>query len=220
MTARRAAVIVSAPGAAAIAAVLVATGGSDTPRVAEPVARTEPVTATSSAQHPTGVVVDCSRRSEARFPGAFTDPVNLVVGPLALVGASYTSAGTVREFGGNKFPLLVKAGHTVTVRLAREVQEFAGLAYAGLGNRPLPHGEVHLRDTADTMTFVACQAGTPSGGYRPEGASESFADGQQVTFWSGFVLTRVPRCLPLEVLVDDETSPRRVGLALGRRCRK
>jgi hypothetical protein len=166
------------------------------------------------------VVVDCSRRSEARFPGAFTDPGNLVVGPLVLVGASYTSAGTVRTFGGNKFPLLLRAGHTVTVRLAREVRELAGLSYAGLGNRPLPQGEVRLRDTGDTMTFVACEPGKPSGTYRPEGPSESYADGEQVTFWSGFVLTRVPRCLPLEVFVDNETSPRRVGLALGQRCGK
>lgn len=30
----------------------------------------------------------CSRRSEANFPGAFTNPRNLVVGPLALIGGT------------------------------------------------------------------------------------------------------------------------------------
>jgi hypothetical protein len=208
MTARTT-VIASALAAAAIAAVLMATGGSDSSRLTEPVPGIEPVTIASSGSPPTGVVVDCSRRSEAQFPGAFSDPENLVVGPLVLVGASYTPASTVRRFGGNKFGLLLKAGHTVTVRLGREGEDFAGLAFAGLGNQPLPQGEVRLRDTADAMTFVACEQNTQSG---------SSADGESVTFWSGFVLTRAPRCLPLEVFVDDELSARRVGLALGRPC--
>jgi hypothetical protein len=83
---------------------------------------------------PRGVIVDCDRRSEASFPGAFTDPRNLVVGPLVLNGAGEpTPASVVREFGGNKFPLLVKAGHSVTLRLPRALRGFAGLAYGGLG---------------------------------------------------------------------------------------
>lgn len=132
---------------------------------------------------PRGVIVDCARRSEANFPGAFTDPRNLVVGPLVLDGAGKaTPASVVREFGGNKFPLLVKAGHTVTVRLPRAVRSFAGLAYGGLGNRPLPDGEVRLRDAAHTMTFVACEPGSPTRTYRPNGPSASRADGEAVTF--------------------------------------
>jgi hypothetical protein len=167
------------------------------------------------------VIVDCSRRSEANFPGAFADSRNLVVGPLVLVAAAYTPASVVREFGGNKFPLLVKAGHRVTVRLSRRARRFAGLAYAGLGNRPLPQGrQVRLRDTARTMTFVSCEPGKPSASYRQEGPSGSYADGEQITFWSGFVLAREPICLPLEVTVDNEPSARHVGLSLGRRCRK
>jgi hypothetical protein len=40
-----------------------------------------------------------------------------------------------------------------------------------------------------------------------------------VTFWSGFVLTASPRCVPLEVWVDDERSPRRTVLRMGKsRC--
>jgi hypothetical protein len=174
---------------ATVAAVLLVWGGS----------------AVSSATTPSrGAREDCSTRSEANFPGGFTDRRNLVVGPLVLVGGTYTSARTVRQFGGNKFPLLVEAGHTVTVRLARSARRVAGLAYG-----PLPEGEVRLRDTHQAVTFVAC---------RPSGPSGSHAGAIAVTFWSGFVLARAPMCVALEVYVDREPSPRRVGLSLGRRC--
>jgi hypothetical protein len=176
----------------------------------------------TSSTHPQGVIVDCARRSEANFPGAFTDPRNLVVGPLVLTGAGEpTSASVVREFGGNKFPLLLKAGHTVTVRLPGAVRRFAGLAYGGLGNRLLPQGEVRLRDTAHTMTFVACERGRPSRSYRDDGPSGSYADGQSVTFWSGFVVMRKPVCVPLQVFVDDDPSPREAVIDMGAgRCRQ
>lgn len=153
---------------------------------------------------PAGVIVDCARRSEADFPGAFTDRRNLVAGPLVLAGAGErTPASVVREFGGNKFPALVRAGHRVTVSLKREVRGFAGLAYGGLGRRPLPEGEVRLRDTAHTMTFVACEHG-PS-----------------PTFWSGFLVTRRPACVPVEIYVDDDSTPRHERIDMGGRrpCR-
>lgn len=64
-----------------------------------------------------GVVADCSMQSGADFGPAFADPGNLVVGPLALVGcAEPTPAYVVRRHGGHKYPLLVRAGHTVTAR--------------------------------------------------------------------------------------------------------
>jgi hypothetical protein len=182
-------------GAAAVAAVAASLAAASAP---------------SSTAPPRGTTVGCAKRSEADFPRAFADSRNLVVGPLALVGAgSYTPASVVREFGGNKFPLLVKAGHRVTLRLSRALHGSAGLAYAGMGRRPLPGGDVQLRDTARTMTFVAC---------RPNGPSGSRAGAQQITFWSGFVMTGVPRCLALSVYVDGETSPRRARIALGHRC--
>jgi hypothetical protein len=216
MTTRRAGVILVGT-AAAVSAVLLSTSGSETsPRRAVSAALSQPAAAPSASKQPKGTTVDCSRRSEAGFPGGFTDPQNVVVGPLALMGAAYTEPSVVRESGGNKFPLLVKAGHTVTVRVRRRS---AGLAYAGLGNGPLPQGqELKVRDTADTMTFVACKAGRPPENYRPEGPSATYADGEQVTFWSGFVLTEAPACVPLDVYVDDERAPRRVGLSLGRHC--
>ncbi len=167
------------------------------------------------------MIVDCARRSEGEFPGAFTDRRNLVVGPFVFDGVGErTPASVVRDFGGNKFPVLVKAGHTVTVRLSRSVRRFAGLAYAGLGRRPLPQGKVRLRDTARTMTFVACEPGRPPRrGYPPDGPSASRADGEPVTFWSGFVVTRRPACRPLQVWIDEDLAPRRVTIDMGaRRC--
>jgi hypothetical protein len=181
-------------------------------------AASEPV---APQNQPSGVVVDCARRSEARFPGAFTDSRNLVVGPLVLTGGGEpTSAGVVRDFGGNKFPLLVKAGHTVTVRLAGRARNFAGLAYGGLGHGPLPQGvQLRLRDAAHTMTFIACHRGRPTRRWLSEGPSASRADGEAVTFWSGFVIARRPGCVPLEIYVDAERSPRRAVIDMdGGRC--
>ena len=153
-------------------------------------------------KRPQGVVEDCSTRSLAGFPGAFSDPHNVVVGPLVLVGASDTPASTVREFGGNKFPALVEAGHRVTVALSRRTRRVAGLGYG-----PLLQGvELSPRDGHRVVTFIACRPGKKSG---------STADGQPVTFWSGFVLTSSPRCVPLDVWVDDEPSPRHTVLRMG-----
>lgn len=146
---------------------------------------------------------DCSTQSLASFPGAFTSPDNLVVGPLVLVGGAYTDPGTVRTYGGNKFPVLVKAGHTVTVSLAPDARAIAGLAYG-----PLPEGETKMRDTYRSVTFVSCD--------RDEAGSD--ASGAPVTFWSGFVLTRMPVCLPLDVSIDGASPPRRVAIGLGERC--
>ena len=176
----------------------------------ELVAGTTPLTS-----RPRGVVADCRTRSEANFPGAFTDRRNLVVGPLVLIGGGEpTPEDVVWEFGGNKFPLLVKAGHFVTVRLPASARRFAGLAYG-----PQPPGKTRLHNTHRAITFAACPPGKPSAKYQPDGPSGSSADGVSVTFWSGFVLTRRPVCLPIEVHVDGEPAPRRAVLNLGeRRC--
>jgi hypothetical protein len=142
--------------------------------------------------------VGCSARSEANFPGAFADPDNLVVGPLVLIGGGTpTPAHVIQQFGGQKFPLLVRAGHTVTVHLPQSTRNDPGLAYGPFGDDP-----------QRTIAFVSCRLGVPSG---------SSADGA-VTFWSGFVMTRTPSCVPLEVYADDARSPRSVALSLGARC--
>jgi len=138
-----------------------------------------------------GALLGCARQSSAQFPGAFDDRRNRVVGPLALVGgATFTDAATARKFGGNKFPLLVRAGHRVTVR-AR-------------GRARIAYGPLEARRA---ITFQACSAAT----------SQSSADGP-VTFWSGFVETPAPACVMLDVRADDEPAARRLSLDLGRRC--
>jgi hypothetical protein len=156
------------------------------------------------ASNQPGVVADCSSQSGASFSGAFTSPRNLVVGPLALIGAGGTPV-FADSFGGQKFPVLVRVGHRVTVELSRRTRRGAGLAYG-----PLPQGEVLLRDAHRIVKFIACRRGQDS---------LSRADGRPVTFWSGGVLARSPRCVPLLVWVDGEPSPRRAIIRLGvRRC--
>ncbi len=161
--------------------------------------------APASASAPRGDIEDCSSRSLADFPGAFKDRANVVVGPLVLVGAAFTPTETVRDVGGNKFPALVRAGHRVTVALPRHARRVAGLGYG-----PLPEGvELRPEDGHRVVTFIACGRDEPSG---------STADGEPVTFWSGFVLTAEPRCVPLDIWVDDEPRPRHAALPMGARC--
>jgi hypothetical protein len=145
---------------------------------------------------PSGVRETCATRSMADFPGAFTSRRNLMVGPLTLIGGgTYTTPETVREFGGNKFPLLVAAGHRVTLELGRRTHRVAALAYG-----PLPQGEIRHADGHRAVTFIACRRG-------------------RLTFCSGFVLARQPVCIPIHAWVDDEPVPRRIVLRMGvRRC--
>ena len=159
----------------------------------------------ATGERPHGAVASCATRSGAKFPAAFTDARNVVVGPLVLIGAASTPASTVRRFGGQKFPALVRAGHRVTIALSSRTRRVASLGYGPLRAT----GPLSVRDGHRVVTFIACRRGVRSG---------SSADGQPVTFWSGFVLTAAPRCVPLDVWVDDEPAPRRVALAMGVRC--
>jgi hypothetical protein len=202
--------------AAIIGGVLVLIAPWESSRAPEPSAAAPADRGTPTSERPTrfgGAREKCSTRSEANFAGGFTSSDNLVVDPLVVVGGAYTDPGTVRDFGGNKLPVLVKAGHSVTVRIARPWRRVAGLAYGRL-----PQGRTTLRDTHRTVTFVACRPGKAPDEYSPRGPSGSHADGVAITFWSGFILTRVPACIPLDIYADGATAPRRVGLGLGRRC--
>jgi hypothetical protein len=165
-------------------------------------------TAGPRSERPRGAVESCATQSGAKFPGAFTSPRNLVVGPLALIGAGGTPRAVSNSPGTEvfqKFPLLVRNGRRATVELSAKTRRGAGLAYG-----PLPQGETYLRDTHRVVTFIACQRG--------EG-SWSSANGRPVTFWSGSVIALLPRCVPLLVWVDAEPSPRHAVIRLGvRRC--
>ena len=162
-----------------------------------------PAAAQQNRERPRGVVENCATQSGADFPGAFTRPINLVVGPLALEGAAGTPQfvwDSAANVGFQKFPALVRQGHRVTVELSRQTRR----AGAGLAYGPLPGGETHLRDAHRVVTFIACRSG-----------SGSTADGRPVTFWSGSVLARSPRCVPLLVWIDGRRTPRRAVIHLG-----
>ena len=209
------AAVTSAAALAAATWLALFSGGSSQPSTTQPAAPGTDRAAATLSLHARRAEAreDCSTRSEADFPGAWTDPRNLVVGPLVIVGGAYTDARTVREFGGNKFPLLVRSGHTVTVRIAPRGRRIAGLAYG-----PLPQGKMTMRDSYRSVTFVSCRPGKPSRNYSEKGPSGTFADGVNVTFWSGFILSQRPSCIPLLIYVDGARSPQRLGLSLGRRC--
>ncbi len=134
-------------------------------------------------------------QSWGQFGRAFTDPRNLVVGPLVFAGGNVTTpVAAVQAHGGGKYPVLVKPGHAVTVQIPREVRRTAELVY----------GPGH---SAHTIRFVACPRG--------EKKSNTSSAGGPVTFWSGFVMTRSPGCIPLDVYVDDESSPRHAAVTVG-----
>jgi hypothetical protein len=153
----------------------------------------------AARERPRGVVANCAMQSGASFPGAFTSSRNLVVGPLVMIGARGTPAFS-SSFHGQKFPLLLKAGHRVTLELSVTTRRRAALGYG-----PLPQGDVGVDEAHRVVTFIACR----------RGASDSEADGKPVTFWSGGVLAKSPRCVPLGVWVDGASSPRRVVIRLG-----
>lgn len=153
---------------------------------------------------PNGAVEDCRSRSEADFGRPFEDPGNLVVGPLVLVGGSeFTPPSVVRSVKGQKYPVLVRADHKVTLVVPEEARAFAGLGYG-----PLPQGDITLQEAHKQVTFVACPANKPS--YSQAGSTVG-----ATTFWSGFVVAHEPHCVPLDVYVDAEASPRRIVLELG-----
>jgi hypothetical protein len=197
-----------ASAAATAVVVALAAGGSETAVPSEAATST---TARVGVKERQKVAVEkCSTRSHASFPGAFTDRRNLLVGPLALFGAGkgrvYFFSDFGSDAGGQKFQLLVRNGHRVTLELSRRTRRDAGLAYGPLGG-----GEVGLADAHRVVKFIACRRGQPSG---------SSADGRPVTFWSGGVLASSPRCVPLRIFVDGASAARRVVIHLGvRRCR-
>ena len=102
-----------------------------------------------ATERPRGVVAGCSMRAEADFPGAFKSSRNVVVGPVVLIGAAGTP-GFSYSFHGNKFPLLVKAGHRLTVELSTRTRKGAGLVCYRLHaeNVTLPTIAAHIHKGA------------------------------------------------------------------------
>jgi hypothetical protein len=176
-----------ASAAATAVAVVVAASAS-----AETTGRAE-----QSRERPRGVVLDCSTQSGL---GAglreFRSKNNLIVGPLVLKGGGSAFVEYSDAFGGNKFPALLRGGHQVTVEVSRDARPDAGLVYGQLPSR---------RNGYRVVTFRACHRGEISGRF----------DGWPMSFWSGGVVARSPRCVPLFFWVDDQPSPRRAVIHLG-----
>ena len=128
------------------------------------------------------------------------------MGPFVLVGAALpTTAGQLESLGGQKHPVLVRAGHEVTLRVPASARKHVSLGYGSL-----PQGNVGYRDGHPAVTFLACNPDQASG--------SEVAPGEPVTFWSGFVFARAPSCAPLDVYVDGEAEPHRIGTPLGAAC--
>jgi hypothetical protein len=158
----------------------------------------------AAPEPPQGAPATCRHQSSAGFRAS---PRDLVVGPLVLVGArEYSSPAQVSRLGGQKYPALVLAGHRVTVELSRGVRR-TSLLYAD-DHWDRPDGERTVRDGHRVVDFRSCTTDRAGSSY----------DGREATFWSGFVLTTVPRCLRLRVWVDHERTPRRASIPLGKRC--
>jgi hypothetical protein len=148
-------------------------------------------------------LADCSRQSTGTFEGGFHSPHNIVVGPLAFVGAAdaaQASVGEITRLGWWKSPALLQPGHAVAVQLASSAPERAGLlGYAREAS------DLSVRAAYSAVTFVACD----------RRRSDSNAGGRRVTFWAGgFVARSIPACLPLDVRVDHERAPRRIVISL------
>jgi hypothetical protein len=159
----------------------------------------------ATSPRPVGAPATCRHQSSAGFPKSARD---VVVGPLVLIGArAYSPPNVIRTFGGQKYPAVLLAGHRVTVELSRAARRSTSLLYAD-DQWNMPNGKATVGDGHRVVGFRAC----------PGDRAASSYDGRTATFWSGFVLTTVPRCLTLRVWVDDERTPRRAQLPLGKRC--
>src|SRR4051795_13415940 len=84
--------------------------------------------AVAAPRPPEGAPATCRHQSSFDFRKSARD---LRVGPLVLVGArEYSSPAVIEQFGGQKYPAVVLAGHRVTIELSRRVQRSTSLLYA------------------------------------------------------------------------------------------
>ena len=157
------------------------------------------VTAALAAPVPTAsaaggrLVNTCADRSDATFPGAYRDPHNVVIGPLAWLWANNQDGdGAYNGAYRWKAPVLVRPRHTVTLRIGAAARSFAGLAFATRG--------WDYADSDRTVVFRSC-------------------NGRRPTFWAGGVVsTRALGCLPVEIRIDRGAVRRRVLSLAGADC--
>jgi hypothetical protein len=151
----------------------------------------------------TSALVGCSHQSAAEFPGAYRDPANLALGPLVWAGARANGDADGSLGGGFRWkqPVLVRPGHTVTMRVGASGASFARLSYTHTDGWAFSGG-------VRKVVFRACSAAK----------AMSRSDGRPITFWSGgIVATRGSMCLPVEIRIDRGPVRRRT-IALNGRC--
>lgn len=149
----------------------------------------------------TGVATaTCRHQSLAGFPHAYRNPENVVVGPLAFVGALRNTDATpqhVDYIGGIKSPAVLRPGHTARVSISPESRSNVRLAYAPSEG----HSEKDFAKYPHTVRFKACS--------RRRAGSRS--DGRPVTFWSGFyVIRETPTCIGVDISIDGRRAHHRV----------
>jgi hypothetical protein len=99
-----------------------------------------------------------------------------------------------------KSPVLLRAGHTVTIKITGDARRSTG--FVGFGG----HGGTTLADSRGTVTFTAC------GRHQSSGSS---VGGQPVTFWAGgFAAPPAGVCVPLDFYVDHSRVAHRVVISL------
>ena len=100
-----------------------------------------------------------------------------------------------------KSPVLLRAGHTVTIQIIGDARRSTG--FVGFGG----HGGTTLADSRGTVTFTACG--------RDQSSGSSVGPGQPVTFWAGgFAAPPAAVCVPLDFYVDHSRVAHRVVISL------
>lgn len=160
-----------------------------------------PATGKESRQRPRGAVENCATQSGADFPGAFTSPHNLVVGPLVLVGAGGTPQ-FVWDPSATRLPEVPGARQGEAPGDGRAVAEDSPGRRARLRAAP-PGREPPLRHASRRDLRRVQERQREQRRRRP------------VTFWSGGIIALSPRCVPLLVWIDTRRTPRRVVIHFG-----
>ena len=145
----------------------------------------------------------CANRSIIG-PARFDTQYSLVVGPLSFPSIlAYAPAAALDNRTPAfwmKSPVLLRAGHTVTVTITGDARRSTG--FVGFGG----HGGTTLADSRGTVTFTAC------GRHQSSGSS---VGGQPVTFWAGgFAAPPAGVCVPLDFYVDHSRVAHRVVISL------
>jgi hypothetical protein len=159
------------------------------------------VSAGDAAKRRAGVEsAGCRHQSLAGFPHAYRNPDNVVVGPLAFVGALRNgddSPQSVEHIGGIKSPAVLRPGHTARVSISPGSRSNVRLQY-GPGER---RDDAVFASLPHTVRFTSCSR-------RRAG---SRVDGRRVTFWSGFYAIRdAPTCIGVDISIDGRRAHHRV----------